>query len=78
MSRRIDGVTVGWFWHAVEQRLRELSAQYPALLAVLDGKPLPIGGCTKDPDARYGRAAGTMAKGYKLHAVWARPQHLRN
>lgn len=71
MSRRVDGITVGWLWHAVEQRLRELSAQYPALLAVLDGKPLPVGGCTKDPDAKYGRAAGTMAKGYKLHAVWA-------
>jgi len=72
MSRRIDGVTVGCLWHAVEQRLRRLSAQYPGLLVVLDGKPLPIGGCTKDRDARYGRAAGTMAKGYKLHAVWAR------
>lgn len=72
MSRRIDGVTVGCLWHAVEQRLRDLSGQFPALLAILDGKPLPVGGCTKDREAKYGRAAGTMAKGYKLHAIWAR------
>jgi hypothetical protein len=37
----------------------------------LDGKPLPVGGSTKDREARYGRAAGTMAKGYKLHAAWS-------
>jgi hypothetical protein len=41
------------------------------LAAFLDGKPLPVGGATKDPEARYGRAAGAMAKGYKLHTVWS-------
>jgi Transposase DDE domain len=71
MSRRVDGVTLGWLWCAVEERLRELSARYPALVAFLDGKPLPVGGNTKDRDAHYGRAAGTMAKGYKLHTVWS-------
>jgi hypothetical protein len=71
MSRRIDGVSVGLLWHAIEQRLRELSSVHPGLIAFLDGKPLPIGGSTKDPDARYGRAAGVMAKGYKLHTVWS-------
>jgi hypothetical protein len=35
----------------------------------IDALPLPIGGATTDPDARYGRAAATMAKGYKLHAI---------
>lgn len=72
MSRRIDTVAVGLLWRAIEQRLREQSAEHPALVAFLDGKPLPVGGATKDPDARYGRAAGTMAKGYKLHAIWAK------
>jgi IS5 family transposase len=72
MSRRIDTVGVGLLWRAIEQRLREQSAQHPALIALLDGKPLPVGGATKDPDARYGRGAGLMAKGYKLHAVWAK------
>jgi hypothetical protein len=70
MSRRVDGVAMGLLWRAVEERLR--GAGEPAsLLACLDGKPLPVGGYTKDPDARYGRGAGVMAKGYKLHAVWS-------
>jgi DDE family transposase len=71
MSRRVDRVGLGLLWRAVEQRLREMSATQPALIAFLDGKPLPVGGATKDPDARYGHAAGTMAKGYKLHTVWS-------
>jgi hypothetical protein len=36
---------------------------------MIDGKPLPIGGCSKDRQAGYGRAAGGKAKGYKLHAL---------
>lgn len=71
MSRRVDGVATGLLWRAVEARLRALAPPAPALLAFLDGKPLPVGGCTKDRDARYGRGAGTMAKGYKLHTVWS-------
>lgn len=69
LSRRLDGVSVGLLLRAVEQRLRD--RQEERLLAFLDGKPLPSGGASKDPDARYGRAAQTMAKGYKLHAVWS-------
>jgi hypothetical protein len=42
------------------------------LLSFLDGKPLPVGGCSKDPDAKVGRGAGRMAKGYKLHTLWGR------
>ncbi len=30
-----------------------------------------MGGCTKDRDAGYGRGAGTMDRGYKLHTVWS-------
>ncbi len=71
MSRRVDGVALGLLWQAIEQRLRESSATQPGLLAFLDAKPLTVGGATKDPDARYGRAAGVMAKGYKLHTVWS-------
>ena len=71
MSRRIDGAALGLLWHAIERRLRQLSATHPGLTAFLDGKPLTVGGASKDPDARYGRAAGTMAKGYKLHTIWS-------
>jgi hypothetical protein len=69
VSRRIDGVAVGLLWRALEQRLRD--GGNPALVAFVDGKPLPIGGNGKDPDARFGRGAGCVAKGYKLHTVWS-------
>ena len=38
---------------------------------MLDGKPLPVGGYTKDPHADYRYGAGMMAKGYKLHPAWS-------
>ncbi len=69
LSRRIDGVAVGLFWRALERRLRDSGP--PALVSFVDGKPLPVGGNSKDPDARFGRGAGCLAKGYKLHAVWS-------
>jgi len=69
MSRRLDGVAVGLLLGALERRIRE--AGEPRLIALMDGKPLPIGGNGKDPDARFGRGAGCFARGYKLHAVWS-------
>jgi hypothetical protein len=69
LSRRADSVAVGLVLRAVEDRLRQ-SGEQP-LVAVVDGKPLPIGGNSKDPDAAFGRGAGCVAKGYKLHAVWS-------
>jgi hypothetical protein len=36
---------------------------------MIDGKPLPIGGCSRDRQAGYGGAAGGKAKGYKVHAA---------
>jgi DDE family transposase len=69
LSRRIDRVGVGLLWQRLEDRLR--GDGHPALVAFLDGKPLTISGVSKDPDAGYGRAAAGMAKGYKLHTVWA-------
>ncbi len=71
LSRRADGVAVGLLWRALERRLRRASGEHPGLVAFLDGQPLTVSGVTKDPDARYGRAAGGKGKGYKLHAVWA-------
>jgi hypothetical protein len=38
----------------------------PAWELVVDGKPLPVGHCSKDPDAR----PGPRGRGYKLHAIW--------
>jgi hypothetical protein len=70
MSRRAYGVGVGLLWRALEERLR-CQGRPLALIAFLDGKPLPVGGYTKDADAAYGYGAGLMAKGYKLHAIWS-------
>jgi hypothetical protein len=69
LSRRVDSAGAGLFWAELERRLR--GTGHPALAAFLDGKPWPIGGNGKDPDAKFGRGAGCIAKGYKLHAVWS-------
>jgi IS5 family transposase len=69
LSRRADGLAVGALLRAVEQRLRAQGE--PRLLSLLDGKPLPVSNVSKDKDARRGRGAGGMAKGYKLHTLWS-------
>jgi hypothetical protein len=47
-----------------------LKAQLPgSSLKMLDGMALLVGGYSRDPDARRGRAPGGWGKGYKLHAV---------
>jgi hypothetical protein len=69
MSRRLRRLDTAMMMRALVQRLRQ-SAD-PRLLALIDGKPLPIGGSGHDPEARCGRGAGMWAKGYKLYAIWA-------
>ena len=69
LGRRLDGLAVGAFLRQLEQGLRDRGQR--GLLAFLDGKPLPVSGVSKDPDAAWGRGAGGKAKGYKLHALWA-------
>jgi hypothetical protein len=39
-------------------------------VSFIDGRALPVGSHSKDPDARCGRGSGGFARGYKLH-VWA-------
>ena len=56
LSRRLDRAALGLFWRALGDRAR--GAGDPALIAFIDGKPLPVGGNSKDPDARFGRGAG--------------------
>jgi Transposase DDE domain len=68
VSRRARKAAFGLFLNLLTARLR--GAGLPALVVALDGKPLLVGGASKDPDARFGRAAGHLGKGYKLHAAW--------
>lgn len=39
------------------------------LLKCIDSKPLVVGNYSRDRHATRGRAAGSMARGYKLHAI---------
>jgi hypothetical protein len=50
--------------NAVAARLRGDGP--PAWTLIVDGKPLPVGHCTKDRQAK----GGPRGPGYKLHTVW--------
>lgn len=67
MSRRLRSFALQQLLTLLYAAQRE---QLPrGLLKFVDGKPLPVGGCSKDPDAKFGRAAGTIARGYKLVCI---------
>ncbi len=68
VSRRSRSAGVKNMFIAMELRL---SLEYQGdWVKVVDGKPLPVGGFSKDPDAKWGHGAGGIAKGYKVHAIW--------
>jgi len=50
----------------------ELAQSHSTGLSFLDGRPLPVGACSKDTDAKAGRVYGGFARGYRLHACVAR------
>lgn len=67
ISRRMRTPAVAALLERLRRRLeRPLGS---SLVAIVDGKPLPIGPHSHDRQAGFGRAAGGKAKGYKLHAV---------
>lgn len=67
VSERLRTASVRQLLKQVEQSLGRLWGQ--GWCKWIDGLPLPVGGSTQDRQARYGRGAGLMAKGYKLHAI---------
>lgn len=67
MSRRLRARSVRGLLDAVDRRVLRPTA--PGVFWAVDGKPLPVGGASKDRHAGYGRAARGMARGYKLHAL---------
>jgi hypothetical protein len=69
LSRRLRRLDTALLMRALVERLRQ--GEDPRLIALIDGKPLPVGGASHDPEARCGRGAGMPAKGYKLYAIWA-------
>lgn len=70
MSRRLRSQSVEKLFWAMEQVLGEDCRS--CWIKYIDGKPLPIGGYSKDPDAKWGHATSAKAKGYKLYAIVGR------
>ena len=64
VSRRTKKLIFGIFLNRVASRLKGRGK--PAWELVIDGKPLPVGHCSKDPDAKGTR----LGRGYKLHTLW--------
>lgn len=64
MSRRAKKTSLALFLNAVARELKGTGP--PAWELVVDGKPLPVGRGSKDPDARGGK----LGRGYKLHTLW--------
>jgi hypothetical protein len=73
MSRRLRQLSV---WLLLEQVFLRLLAVIPAsdscLCRRVDAKPLPVGGYSKDRDARRGYASCGFCRGYKLFGCWAK------
>lgn len=69
MTRRLRTHSVQSLIDRMETALREHFAA--TVVHMIDGKPLPISSHSTDPDAGFGRSAGGLAKGYKLHLVYA-------
>jgi hypothetical protein len=68
LSRRMRSVSL---WLLLAMLYQHLSAlQPPALVRRVDSKPLPVGGYSKDRDAKRGYGAGQISRGYKLFCVW--------
>ena len=59
---------------STQQHIDRLNAEFRDRLPrsgdkIADGKPLVVGGYSKDPDAKPGKIPDGWGKGYKLHAV---------
>ena len=69
MSRRTRTASFQQFLDRLGQRLNGHAAA--TLIKRIDGKPLTVANHSSDPDASFGRGAGGMANGFKLHAIHA-------
>lgn len=67
-SRRLRSANVRSLLDRLENELRNQLPQEWCL--IVDGKPLPVSGFSKDPDAQDGYGAGQFYHGYKMHAIW--------
>lgn len=70
LSRRLRDVGVLALLNAVELRLRAADASSADDVKIIDAKPLPLGGHSKDVDSRWGHGVRNWSRGYKLFAIW--------
>lgn len=68
MSRRLRSTEVQTLIATLERKTLCSQGNKP-IGWMIDGKPLVIGGASKDRQAGFGRAARGKAKGYKLHGI---------
>jgi hypothetical protein len=68
VSRRLRNPNVVHLLQQLEECVLRPNG-HPPLVWMIDGKPLVIGGASKDHQAGYGRAVRGKARGYKLHAL---------
>jgi hypothetical protein len=73
-NRRVRTQSVQMILQRIHNDLAEIGVVMP--VSFVDGKALPIGPLSKDPDARWGHVAGGSAKGYKLHAIVTEDQRI--
>ena len=74
MSRRLRHPAVLSTLRQIVQHLQRGVGR--GLCASIDGKPFPVARHSRDPDARFGRGAGGLAKGYKLHLICGENQRI--
>lgn len=72
MSRRLRQADVVALLVCVEKAPEVTGSPEPTCLKYIDGKPLAVGGCSHDPDAKWGHGAGGIVRGYKFFAIWGR------
>lgn len=70
VSRRMRTDSIRRLRDRLDRALRR--EEPPSLIIAIDGKPLVIGAHSHDRQAGFGRAAGLMAKGYRLHVAVTR------
>lgn len=68
MSRRLATTETQLLLARMERRMVALDEV--GFVMIVDGKPQMVSHCSKDPDARWGRARRGYGKGYKLHAIY--------
>jgi hypothetical protein len=72
MSRRLRQADVLELLATVGKAPAVVGSVEPTCIKYIDGKPLAVGGCSHDCDARWGHGAGGIVRGYKFFAIWGR------